>query len=399
MAQERPPTYILLAAAAAIALTVGYYLASRRGSATLTATDQVQTAVQEALAPAAAPRSPAPLPVDPREQQRLVAGTAKAQQKALVDRGAAVRKKLDVEFPAERAAWDKDVEPLLEDDRGKSIAASEAHSQAFFREYQSPRLTPEEAASLSSQLSFLLPPLEEALADPASTLVPDATFTTKLDAIERQATDGVAAYRSRREAILRLVRLAQSENPAASGATLRAANEQRADAREALRVADEHARAEAATTAERDHAARATEEKLASERAEEEERRRAETAATERQRDIRRKASDREFLAAFRPFLARSNYRVGGKQYPIGEHPGAVSDIAEHHGFSDPKSLKNLLRYPAGGTGRRSGLRDGWEAGVERFEDFEAVAEEWVKQCKLLATPADAGKPCTPAAP
>ena len=116
----------------------------------------------------------------------------------------------------------------------------------------------------------------------------------------------------------------------------------------------------------------------------------------ERRREIIAKANDREFQDAFSPFLAHAPTRVGGGKYLIGEHPAAFTDIQRRGGFQSPESLKFLTIHPDGGMGRRLGKKSGWETAVRRFPHFEEVARVWVDQCKLLYSPEDAGKPCTP---
>jgi hypothetical protein len=387
--------YLVLGAGVAIALTLGYWRANRRGPGALDAPDQARQVVGDVIA---APPAPPPPAVDPEAAQRAALARAKAEQKALLDRAASVRAKLTQDFPAEHAQWLSVVVPLLTDDRGKSIAASEAYAQAFFREYQAERPTPDAVASLASQLSFLLPPLQDAFQNPASVFVPDTTFRTTLDGFARQADEAVASYRTHREAIERILRLAQAEHPTPTGPALADAVRERQDHAEADRLAAEHTRFEQDRVHEQartaDELERAREETNAQERAREE----AARAAAARQRELLRKANDPEILRAFAPFLARKGTRIGSaNKYVLGEHPGAFTDIEHAGGFVSPEKLVKLGKYPDDGNGRRP--KGNPERLAALFEDFEPLARIWVTQCKLLQSAEDAGKPCTPQAP
>lgn len=327
---------------------------------------------------------------------RAALSRTKAEQESLLNRARQTTAKLEKEIPAEQRQWQDEIVPLLRNDRGRALAASTTHTQAFFREFNAPKAAPETIASLRRQMDFLRPSLEQAAADPSSTYLPDKEFLSKLDDITRQADDALRSYRVGREAIERLLRVARAENPSPNGPLLEGAVQAGRDNEESQRAVAEQARLEQQRGDDALIAARAEEEARKQKQADDEARERREAAAAERRRQMLEKASDPDFQHAFSPFLASGSTRIGGGKYLMGEHPGAFMDIQRNGGFQSRERLKFLMLHPDGAWGRRDGLKQGWEAAIQRFDDFQGVARIWVDQCKLLNSPEDAGKPCTP---
>lgn len=367
------------------ALVLGLFFLGGSDEASSPDTSAV-TATNDAKAPAAPP------PPDPKE---AIARARKART-ALIDQAAVTRTKLEKDFPAEHKKWEAEVVPLLENDRGRAIAANETYTAAFFKDFDAPKASPADIASLTRQLAELVLPLETA--DPDSPAPPSKELQDDLAGIAEQADAAVSAYRTRREAIERLLAAAERNNPNPSGPTIAEATEARRRQQEEaqLRAAEAKLQAEreqAATQAARDAEA----ERIRKEKEAEAERARLD-AESARQLELLRLANDPAFQQAFSPFLTKAETRVGRNgPYPgRGQYPAAFDDIESAGGFSSSRSLGKLIEYPDGGRGKRKGLRGGSQPAVERFDDFRAVAELWVKQCKLLKTADDAGKPCTP---
>lgn len=339
----------------------------------------------------------APQPTKDGRAEQAALARAKATQQALLDRAAGARTKLEKDFPAELAKWQAEVTPLLENDRGRAIAASSAQVNAFREAYDAEKPTAETVASLSRQLNYLLPPLEEAARDSTSSFVPDSAFTKQLDDIATQATAAVSAYRSRREAIERVLRISEATNPNATGPTLASTIQGGNDDSEATRLLAQQMQREQDQAAELKRGADAAAAERARKHAEAAAARQREEDASKQRQELLRKANDPTVQAAFVTFLTPAETRIGGERYNAsGAFPAALSDIAQIGGFSDLRRLSTLVRYPNGIGHRPTRPQGDPEAVRPYFQDFPAIARVWVSQCKLLETAADAGKPCTP---
>lgn len=379
------------------AVVLGLYFLSPKPPAPSSAPVLGQSVEPEAPNVVAAPEPT----TDGGAERRAALARAKAQQQALLDRATAARAKLEKEFPEELAKWQAEVTPLLENDRGRAIATNAAQVNAFREAYEADKPSAEVVASLSRQLSYLLPPLEEAARDSSSSFVPDNAFTKQLDDISNQATAAVSAYRSRRETIERVLRISQAANPNPSGPTLASAIQGAQDDSESTRALSNQIQREQDQAAELRRTADAATAERARKDAEAAAALQREQEAFARRQELLGKANDPVVQAAFATFLTPAETRIGSAQpyNASGAFPAAVSDIAQVGGFADLRRLGLLIRNPNGIGHRPKRPQGDPEAVRPYFQDFPALARIWVSQCKLLETAADAGKPCTPSPP
>lgn len=328
-----------------------------------------------------------------RRYQDLLIQSQTAQREARAT-GDEVLKLAD-ELDQKRTIWNDRVQALRENEDGRRLAADPEKVKLFLAATKTAEVpTSEGIEKVRVRTKGDLRPIDDALRDSKSRYLPPKELIDNLARDRAMLERHLANLQDGENAVAALLRQAAGATPSAQ--TLQAAVDTLAQDDALARIADQarlddqqkqEDRAQELARAERDAEEKRRNEELRAEH---------ERAQAARARDILQKANDPEFARAFSPFLARASTRVGGEKYPIGEHPAAFDDIQRKGAFADPGKLKFLIQYPDGGKGRRKGKRKGWEAAVERFSDFESVARVWVAQCKLLNSPADAGRPCTP---
>lgn len=387
-----PPRWGLLGGTAGIVLLA--VMAAHAQTLGPTRTEELTEAlgVESRVQPQKETGKPTSVDLEGRYQDLLV--QAQTAQRAARAAGDEVLKLAD-ELDGKRAVWNDRVQALRENEDGRRLAADPEKVKLFRAATKTAEVpTSEEVEKIRVRTKADLRPTDDALRDPTSRYLPPKELVDTLARERAMLERHLANLQDGENAVAGLLRQVAGATPSAQ--TLQAVLDTLAQDDALARVAEqarlEDQQKQEARAQELARAERAAEEK----RRDEELRAEQEGAQSARARDILKKANDPEFARAFSPFLASASTRVGGSPYTVGEHPAAFSDIENKGGFRSQKALKFLIQHPDGGKGRRKGKRDGWEAAVERFNDFESVARVWVAQCKLLNSPTDAGRPCTP---
>lgn len=298
---------------------------------------------------------------------------AKLKQKDALRRVTATQEKLRTEFPKEKASWDAEVEPLLENTAGRSIAVDETALGRFSDEYKGPRVTQETVTATLEELDTLAGPLKNAVEDPNSAYEPDAAFLADIEKRERFANEALAGYRAPREAIGVLAKRAQAEHPDGGPRTLKEAMAERGATVRAAQM-------DAEKTTKNTLAETQLKELL---------------DAREKRRALEARASDPANLARFQTFLASSKSRFSGGRYGKGEHPAALDDMQK------AGALRSADAMVAAATDRRNYKRPHWSeratSDLEKvraaYADLVLFAPIWVEQCRLLKSPQEGNEP------
>ncbi len=169
--RTRRPVPLLSVAALAIVIAgtaVGIALWHRRGS------DPFQQAKQRTEQRRQAEQETAKA----QDQERIAMAKRMCQQ--AIDQG---QKTLDLiaEFDKELKEWDDNVVVLLTNDRGKALAATPAHIQAFRNHFQQRRPTKADGEAIRTHVLTLLEPVRAALAAEQTTYKPSPEFLAALE--------------------------------------------------------------------------------------------------------------------------------------------------------------------------------------------------------------------------
>ncbi len=325
-------------------------------------------------------------------QQRLThAKSAQQGARALADEVL----KRTAELEQEAVKWNERLAALLQNDDGRAIAGDPGRLTIFRRMRDVSRFGTKEADAVRARTKSAMVPVDQAIPDPKSLYVPSPALLEQLNRDRSMLDTQLADYRTAESGLSALVR--QGSASPRSTQTLREAL-QRIEEDEALTRAAAQAEAESRRKEEEQAAVRARAEREAEQaRAAKEEKERVAAEEAERHAAILRKANDREYQKVFISFLSRAHTRVGrghGMYKRNGAYPAAYTDIEEDGGFASEDNLARLVERPDGV--RRKRPKGDPDRARDFFIDFEEVARVWVAQCKLLYSPDDAGKPCTP---
>jgi hypothetical protein len=150
------------------------------------------------------------------EQERI----ARTELQAAADDGAKVLRLLS-DFGDEVHAWAA-IESLLDDERGKTIAADEKHILGFRSAYEATRPTMQDGDVIRTRVELLLDPINKALAENQNLIAPGPELRRKLAEDSTAASGLVTAYRDPRNRIDSILRQATAEGRCATS-TLRSA--------------------------------------------------------------------------------------------------------------------------------------------------------------------------------
>lgn len=111
--------------------------------------------------------------------------------------------------------WDSHIVPLLTNEEGRKLAATEDNLRVFKSLYAKRRVTKIDAAALRTEIETLLAPINQALASDAPGHGAGEDFNKRMEAKHAEAEKSAIEVRSAREAIRNLVALAASSAPSA----------------------------------------------------------------------------------------------------------------------------------------------------------------------------------------
>lgn len=188
-----------------------------------------------------------------RDQERI----ARAELQAAADDGGKVLQLL-ADFDGEVRAWAA-VDALLDDERGKIIAADERHILAFRTAYEAARPSIDDGEAIRARVNLLLEPLNKALAEDQKPIAPGPEIRNKLAEEAAKASAILSAFREPRKSIDATLRQATATGRCATTTLRNAIND--LDHREERERLQKIAEAEEAARKEKD-------ERLAAEKAE-----------------------------------------------------------------------------------------------------------------------------------
>lgn len=280
-----------------------------------------------------------------REGQAL----AQSQLLAAADTG---RKALDAvtTLETEINRWDEEIVPLLANDKGRAIAASPQHVQAFIVLYEKQRATKTDAQTIRQRINTTLRPVNEALESSDSAYRPDTSLTNALKNARQEADNAAQLYRQHREVIEGMIPVQGTPSPSPTTPQLSAAIE----ALKRQHAEEQAARISAAETEARrdrdERIAKAKAEQIREDAILEEKRIANETAAKKvsaKQEELRTLAADANVQAKFKPFLDKGLFIMNVK----GNYKYEAAQSASYQDLVNAGCLSNYWNFVEAATG------------------------------------------------
>jgi hypothetical protein len=267
------------------------------------------------------------------ERQQRIADAKKQEDRARVRaKLLAVSAKADeatravADLTGELDAWQAEVDPLLENDTGRRIAANAEATGTFATVQRAPRPLKADADSYQSQIAALVQPVKTALDQQNFDYLPGDGLAKDLDAIKSEAAAKAAKLRDARKQVQALARDAQASPPASvplRQAMIDLDTRHAQERNQAIQQAEETAR-------------KAADAKLAELRAQA-----ANDEAASQERKLktemrRKKAEDPTIQDRYKPFLAKGRFVFNqdgsgnGRTYSDIPAPASLRELREH---------------------------------------------------------------------
>jgi len=343
------------------------------------------------------------------EQQRCA--VAKAQLRFLLDKGRSVLVHVD-KLAKDVAAWDREIEALLNNDEGRLIAADPERVKMFTALHRSvPPLSSDEVGQQRARIQAMLEPLQQALDGVTTPFMPDDAIEEQLERELKPVVIHTRTLRELRHAINALLANARAAGDEPSDTTLQESINS-VEQQYARMRADDLARArEAAEEESRQKLVTLEKRKLAELADAEHKRREAELEAQRTEQEtqarlieekalgdrLRALAEDSEIQAKYQVFLAEGHYSFANNKvynttafrpsYNALKRIGILSFLdrfthaASGNNFRYSDSTWSGTRYfsqndrPLWQTYPRTDAQ--WEWYKERFEEFRRLAPIW----------------------
>ena len=366
-------TVVIGVAVAALIVSVGWWVMQQGGSSP--PPDDV------------AAQAPAPSAADIEREKALEVARAREQELALskvdqqraVDLGLRARRTFEGAL-AEADRWTTQVEPLLTNEDGRILAASDDRTESFSMAYAARRPGREEIESQLARLEALLRPLRVSLEDPRDGSRPAPGLVASLEASAQEAEAALTAYKGPRERIEGVLFAARQAGASPGAATLEQslatlrARRATAEATEALRRDETHRQELAAAAAKEAQAqAQAEAERLARD--------------GERQR-LLAEAADPTIQQTFAVFVSKGHWVIGApNQMHRTDVPmaGSYKNLRRFRILDDYESFLNAVTgsYNWNNNDRPTWPRPRTEAEQElyqqRFAQLRRLAPVWAE--------------------
>lgn len=260
--------------------------------------------------------------------------------------------------------WQTEIEPLLANDRGRTLSTSPDLVATFAVAYSESRPDPAELSAARHTVETLTAPLRTAVDLDDAAYTPSPSLLTDLNAKKTWAETFLSNYRTARERIEGILSRAPTSPTDSAAPTLAAAM----DAQRRGRLADDA------------DARRRDEEALA--------RRREDLARDARLRAERVEldARDPQVLAEFEPLLQRRQKKLNGANWVGTTKPASLSELQRLGGTSDPLRFWAAGNLRGGAQWPESEPLDPTEVAAvkDRMDRFRELAPLWVKEGRLL---------------